>query len=163
MKLRIEELTSQTFAPFGKVIEQPSRPVDAEGPGWKWWGENIVLHSDRSYAIGYLDLKPAELSFDWAERHMHSDELILPTGGDCLIYVGQPDFLDEPAHLPGLEHFHVFRIHSGQGALISEGVWHGAPMAIDRPLNVVILLAYGSGREDAHVVKFEHNPIIIDW
>lgn len=162
MMLKIEELTPQVFAPFGKVIEQPTRPVDAEGPGWKWWGENLVLGGNRSYAIGYLDLQPAALSFNWAERHMHSDELILPTGGDCLIYVGPPDFPNDPTHLPALESFRVFRIRQGQGALVSERVWHGAPMAIDRSLNVVILLGYGSGREDAYVVKFETNPIWID-
>ncbi len=95
MKLKIEDLTPETFAPFGEVITQPARTRDASGPGWTWWGQNHLLAGgDRNYAIGYLDLQPAELSFDWAERHMHSDELLVPMGEDCLVYVGPPDYPD---------------------------------------------------------------------
>jgi ureidoglycolate hydrolase len=101
MKLKIEDLTVENFAPFGEVITQPARGQDAQGPGWTWWGENHMLAGgERNYAIGYLDLNPAELSFNWAERHMHSDELLIPMGGDCIVYVGPPDHPDEPGRLP---------------------------------------------------------------
>ena len=71
MQLPIQDLTEHAFRPFGKIIEQPNRAEDAQGPGWKWWSENALMESaDRPYQIGYLDLKPAELKFDWAERHM---------------------------------------------------------------------------------------------
>src|SRR5690349_2582792 len=114
MKLSIENLTAQAFAPFGAVIEQPKRPTDASGSGWQWWGEMVNLAGgDRPYSIGYLDLQPAPLRFDWAERHMHSDELLTPLGGDCLVYVGPPDHPDEPAHLADLNRFRVFRVCKG--------------------------------------------------
>src|SRR5688500_5690934 len=69
MKLKIEDLTVDSFAPFGEVITQPARGQDAQGPGWTWWGENHILAGgERNYAIGFLDLVPAALSFNWAER-----------------------------------------------------------------------------------------------
>ena len=37
MKLKIEDLTVESFAPFGEVINQPARGHDAQGPGWTWW------------------------------------------------------------------------------------------------------------------------------
>ncbi|RPI26766.1 MAG: hypothetical protein EHM70_18585 [Chloroflexota bacterium] len=163
MKLKVEELSSESFAPYGKVIAQPARPKDAEGPGWTWWGENLVMESSqRGYAIGYLDLQPAGLVFDWAERHMHSDELILPVGGDCLVYVGPPDFPNEPGRLPPLECFKVFRVRQGQGVLLSRGVWHGAPMALDHPQKAIVLLLEGTGKDDAYVVRFESSPVSIE-
>ena len=163
MKLKIEELTVEAFAPFGEVVKQPARGKDAQGPGWTWWGENHVMAGgDRSYAIGYLDLVPAELSFNWAERHMHSDELLIPMGGDCLVYVGPPDYPEEPDRLPDLERFRVFRLREGQGVLLGKGVWHGAPMALDGHLNVAVLLLKDTGKVDGHVVRFEDTPVQIE-
>ena len=163
MKLKIEDLTVESFSPFGEVIKQPARPQDAQGPGWTWWGENHVMAGgDRSYAIGYLDLQPADLSFNWAERHMYSDELLIPMGGDCLVYVGPPDYPEESMHLPDLERFHVFRLREGQGVLLGKGVWHGAPMALDKPLHVVVVLLKDTGKVDGHVVRFEDTPVQIE-
>ena len=163
MKLKIEDLTVESFAPFGEVIMQPARGQDAAGPGWIWWGVNhLMAGGDRNYAIGYLDLQPAELGFDWAERHMHSDELLIPMGGDCLVYVGPPEYPDEPTRLPDLERFRVFRLRHGQGVLLSKGVWHGAPLALDKPLNVAVLLLKDTGKIDGHVVRFEEAPVQIE-
>jgi ureidoglycolate lyase len=163
MKLPILELTPATFAPYGKVIEMPQRKVDAAGPGWQWWGENVFLEGDaRPYGIGYLDLEPADLRFDWAERHMRTVELIIPAGGDCLVYVGPPDHLDEPGRIPPLARFQVFRVRPGQGVLLDQGVWHGAPLALDRPLNAIVLLHQHTGQEDTTVVRFAETPVIIE-
>jgi len=163
MKLKMEDLTPDTFAPFGEVITQPARTKDASGPGWTWWGQNHVLTGgDRNYAIGYLDLQPAEPTFDWAERHMYSDELLIPMGEDCLVYVGPPDHPDEPDRLPELERFRVFRLRKGQGFLLGKGVWHGAPMALDKPLNVAVLLLKDTGSVDEHLVRFEDTPVQIE-
>jgi len=163
MKLKIEDLTAEDFALFGEVIIQPARTRDASGNGWSWWGQDHLLAGgDRNYAIGYLDLQPAELSFDWAERHMHSDELLIPMGEDCLVYVGPPDHPDEPDRLPDLERFRIFRLRKGQAVLLGKGVWHGAPMALDEPLNVAVLLLKDTGTVDGHVVRFEDTRVQIE-
>lgn len=162
MKLAIEELTVETFATFGRVIERPDHAQDAAGPGWKWWGETGFLPAaDRPYAVGYLDLQTAELKFDWAERHMSTVELIFPLGGDCLVYVGPPDHLDEPDRMPDLERFRVFRVKQGRGVLFDRGVWHGAPLALDRPLSAAVLLLRDTGIDDTSLVRFPENPVFI--
>jgi ureidoglycolate lyase len=162
MKLPVLELTSAAFAPYGKVIEMPERTQDAAGTGWKWWGENVLMEGDaRPYGIGYLDLQPADLRFDWAERHMRSVELLIPVSGDCLVYVGPPDHQDKPDQMPPLERFKVFRVRQGQGVLLGRGVWHGAPLALDRPLNVIVLLHHNTGKEDTAVVRFSDSPVMV--
>lgn len=162
MQLPIQDLTAQAFRPFGKIIEQPNRAEDAQGPGWTWWGENALMeNADRPYQIGYLDLKPSELKFDWAERHMRSTELIIPTGGDCLVYVAPPEYPDEPERMPAFDRFQVFKVRAGQAILLDKGVWHGAPLAIDKALNVIVLLLSRTGEVDLSLVRFEDNPVSI--
>ena len=162
MQLPIQDLTAQAFRPFGKIIEQPNRAEDAQGPGWTWWGENALMeNADRPYQIGYLDLKPSELKFDWAERHMRSAELIIPTGGDCLVYVAPPEYPDEPERMPAFDRFQVFKVRAGQAILLDKGVWHGAPLAINTPLNAIVLLLSRTGEVDLSLVRFEENPVSI--
>ena len=73
MKLVAEDLTTEGFATFGRLIERPARSEDAAGPGWKWWAETALLdHDGRPFGVGYLDLTPGPATFDWAERHMRS-------------------------------------------------------------------------------------------
>jgi ureidoglycolate lyase len=160
MQISIQDVTSESFAPFGSVIEQPSRLNDASGPGWQWWGELVSMDGgDRPYAIGYLDLKPVPLRFDWAERHMLSDELLAPLGGDCLVYVAPADYLDEPGRLPAFDRFQAFRVRQGQAVLLRKGVWHGAPLADGKPLNVLVILLHNTSKQDGFVCKFEDQPI----
>lgn len=162
MEIAIQDVTAENFAPYGQVIAQPARPQDGSGPGWRWWGELAHLQGgDRPYTIGYLDLKPAPLRFDWAERHMLSDELLAPLGGSCLVYVAPADFPDEPGRLPALERFEVFRVRQGQAVLLKPGVWHGAPLAEDHPLNVLVILLHNTSAQDGYVCHFEDTPLVI--
>jgi ureidoglycolate lyase len=159
MNLVIEALTKESFAPFGTIIERPTHPHDASGSGWQWWGEQAqLLGGDRPYAIGYLDLKPAPLVFDWAEHHALSDELIIPLGEDCLVYVAPPH-AGEPTLLPPMETFRAFHVRPGQAVLLAPGVWHGAPLAIYQPLNVLVLLLHNTGQQDTHIARFA--PVLI--
>jgi ureidoglycolate lyase len=162
-ELRIEELTADAFAPFGHVIERPARDQDAEGPGWRWWAETSALRSDgRPWTFGYLDLVTAPLRFDWAERHLRTQEVVLSGSSDVVVYVGPVD-PDQPDHLPPLDSFRAFQIPAGRGIVMEPGVWHGAPLALGAPSNAVVLLLEGTGRDDVTVVRFPETPVDIEF
>lgn len=156
MQLDVEELTGTAFAPFGRVIARPERERDAEGPGWRWWAETAFVSGDgRPVGIGYLDLEPTEPAFDWAERHMRTQEAVFATSSDLLLYAGPADHPEEPGRLPPLERFRAFRVPAGAGVVMDRGVWHGAPFTSDRPAAATVLLLEGTGRTDVTVVRFD--------
>jgi ureidoglycolate lyase len=150
-----EPLTSDAFAPFGEVLTRPAAPADASGPAWSWWAEIATLPAaERPYAVGFLALEPAEPTFDWAEHHRRTAELIAPLGGECLVYVAPP------AEVP--DGFRAFRVGAGEGVVLDPGVWHGAPLALDRPLTAAVLLLQGTGMEDTVVARLPRTTITLE-
>ena len=154
-ELAVRALDAGAFAAYGTVVQRPERAHDAEGPGWRWWAETAGLApTGDPYGIGFLDLRPAPLRFDWAERHERSPEMIVALSGACLVYVSAPaPDRDEP------EAFEVFRLGSGQGVILAPGVWHGAPLAVDGPAAAMVLLRERTGVEDTAIVRFGGVPI----
>jgi len=160
--LKAKPLTDDAFAPYGTVIRRPDRPQDAKGTGWTWWAENVLLPSDgRAFGIGYLDIEPAPLRFDWAERHVRTVEGVIPVLGAIYLYVGRAHDVDDPNAVPDPTTFEVFRVEPGTGVVLSPGTWHGAPLA-DEPGRTMILLLEGTGRDDAPVVRFEDRPVDVE-
>jgi ureidoglycolate lyase len=162
--LPVDDLTDEAFAPFGAVVGEPARTHDATGPGWRWWGETSVLEDDgRPWTIGYLDIEPSPPPrFDWAERHLRSQEAIVPVSGGCLVYVAPPDHPEDANRLPPFEAFRVFRVPPGRGVVMHPAVWHGAPIADDGPAKAIVLLLAGTGRDDVTLVRFDEAPIHIE-
>jgi len=162
MRIPAEDLSAAAFAPFGTTIELPERAEDASGPAWRWWAETVLLPTDgRSFGVGYLDLRPGEPSFDWAERHLRTTETIVPLGGECVVYVGPAERRD-PGWPPPLDRFRAFRVRAGAGVVLKPGVWHGAPLAVDAPMRAAVLILQGTGADDVEVVRFEDRPVGID-
>jgi ureidoglycolate lyase len=160
--LPVRELTSEAFEPYGRVIRLPERGEDAAGPGWRWWAETVPLPTDgRAFGVGYLELSGSPMRFDWAERHMRSVEVVVPLRGECLLYVGPPERLEEPAALPERERFEAFRLRPGTGVAMDRGVWHGAPLS-ESPASAMVLLLEGTGRDDVTLVRFEDDPVDVE-
>ena len=159
IRLPVEPLTAEAFAPYGRVVELPQRPEDAAGPGWRWWAETAYLAGDgRPFGVGYLDLWPADGTFDWAERHLRTQEAVFATSADLLVYVAPADHPTELARLPDPDRFRVFRVPPGSGVVMDRAVWHGAPLAED-PTRALVLILEGTGRHDVTMVRFPSGPL----
>ena len=162
MEIAAQELSASAFSAFGDIVERPSRNPDAGSDGWSWWAETQLLPVDsRPYTIGYLQLVPGHLDFDWAERHLKTVEMIVPLGGDCLVHVAPPDPSNEPDREPSLDDYRVFRIRQGQAVILRPGVWHAAPFTVNENTSALVFLLENTGRDDTRVVRFPDTPITI--
>lgn len=154
--LRIQDLTAEAFAPYGQVIAPPTGEPDAAVADFRWWGDQAAMQTDnRPFTAGYLRAEPGAPQFDWAERHMRSEECLIPLNGDCLIYVGAAHHPDEPERFDGPEALAVFRVPAGYAVILNKGVWHGAPMAEGQTVSVMVWLLAGTGDHDKFVVQFD--------
>jgi ureidoglycolate hydrolase len=83
---------------------------------------------------------------------------VLATTGDILLYVGGA----EHETAPPADAFRVFRLPGGTGVVMDRGVWHGAPLAVDRATTAVVLILQGTGATDVIVERFEPVAIELD-
>jgi ureidoglycolate lyase len=160
----VRNLTAEAFAPYGRVIRKPERADDAQGPGWRWWAETVLLEGDdRAWGVGYLDLQPdPPPRFDWAERHLRTLEAVVPVSGDVIVYVGPAEHVDEPERAPDPSRFEAFRVRSGDGLILERGVWHGAPLADGASARAIVLILAGTGATDVTVVRFADSPVHLE-
>ena len=162
MEISVQNLTEESFAPFGQIIEMPTTPPAITGPNWQWWPEIAVVTGDEGpYSAGYFTRDPGEFSFDWAERHMLSLEVLIPLTEACLVHVAPADFPEQPDHLANSASFQVFRVNLGQAVVLNFGVWHGAPFAVSQPISMAVFLRQHTGRDDTYVANFPDMPVKI--
>jgi ureidoglycolate lyase len=134
MKLKLQPLTEEAFAPFGQVLswkegEHPRRNFHA------------ALFSDRGVARPNLRVQrtqPTALPFQTAqiERHAHSSQMFAPlSGGPFFVAV----FLSDATGAPLLESGLAFRACGDQAVNYNAGTWHLGFMAADRPGTFLML------------------------
>jgi ureidoglycolate lyase len=157
--ISLESLTPDAFAPFGKAVLPPGEEAHASGPGWNWWAEVAPLTADGDeWGFGYLDLQPTELRFDWAEYHLRTEEAVIATSSDIVMYVAEPV---ADGALPPLDSFRAFTVPPGAAVVLNRGVWHGAPFATDAPTSALVLILKGTGAGDVTVERFPDTPVEI--
>jgi ureidoglycolate lyase len=161
---RVEELTPESFASFGRLVARPARAHDAGGPGWRWWAEVARLTGEgRVWGFGRLDLEPTALRFDWAERHLQTEEAVIATTADILVYVAPAEGNGEGSRPPRPEEFRVFRLPAMTGVVLERGVWHGAPLATRSETTALVLILEGTGHNDVVLTRFPGTPVEIEF
>lgn len=149
--LSIEQLTPQSFAPFGSYRDllNPSGECIGIEP-IEFFRDMLPLHID-SPSISICRVVARPFVIDKTEMHTKTAEATLSLDADTLIHVG-------PAALNGiipLEKFRVFFIPKGTIVAIHAGVWHHAAFLYDKEIsaaNVIGILPERTYANDCLVV-----------
>ena len=86
MRLKVQPLNTEAFAPFGDAVTKPDSAPTAHLDFLDFWSDVARLaDAGGAYGIGMITLEPRPLTQRCAERHMHTAECLLPVGGDMLV------------------------------------------------------------------------------
>ncbi|NJM81180.1 MAG: hypothetical protein HC844_00655 [Tabrizicola sp.] len=116
VKIEIEPLTAQAFAPFGLLLE-PTWPATFDLPEknlhrFPWQADSPVI-------VQILEFKPQPMIVRKIERHTHVTESRMHIGGSStIIVVAAPS--DAPPRATDLRAFRL----EGQGVMFKAGTWH---------------------------------------
>ena len=123
IEVPVENLTPDSFAAFGEVIDELPDSARAEG-GFKA-ARQVAFSIDGEVDLRVIryDFKPME--FHLMERHLHVTETRVPlTPEPVVLVVAQSTPPGDRTALPSLESFRAFLLNGRQGVLFGTAAWH---------------------------------------
>ncbi len=162
MKLRVQELTAESFSEFGQVcVAPPKIKPEHSCDEFDWWPDMMVFDSIKGqYGAGFALAKKSPFQQTCSERHMETPEFLLAVDGDMVVIVGPPDYPDEPARLPDFSRFAAFKVKAGEAILMKPGVWHYAAMPMKDEMYMYCIFAKGTSEKDNRVIDFPYGEVL---
>jgi ureidoglycolate lyase len=145
MRIQLQPLTAQAFAPFGEVLEFPART------GRSYF--DACLANRRAVAMPSISLSRREdflalpLQATVMERHEFSSQSFIPVDVCRWVVMTAPH---APQGGPDMRHARAFLSGPGQGITYAANIWHHPMTVLDRPATFAIFmwLARGAGDEE---------------
>lgn len=156
MKIRIEPITAEAFAPFGQLL-----PPRQAGKG----RQELIdeLQNTRGSARPRLSLAAVEhktlpITATEMERHVHSSQAFVPTDCAGFLVLVAPHGADDRPDLAGLR---AFRVPGDTGINYHADTWHHPMTALDRPGRFVVLTFVDGTAGDEQFVPLP-EPVLIE-
>ena len=146
IRLAVEPLTAEAFAPFGDVIAAASaqRQFTINGGNTERYHDlaDIDPGPDGRAIVSIFRGQPRPLPFtvEMMERHPLGSQAFVPlSGGPYLVVVAQA------GDAPGVEDLRVFLARGDQGVNYARGVWHHPLLALDGVSDFLVIDRAGEG------------------
>ena len=140
--LRALPLSTEAFAPFGTLLNQPACAPSLERGDITFWNSTADLSGLAGSGVtGHLIARRRELTLTRIERHLHTPEAFIASAGRSLMVVGAPGEVD-PQQLC------AFEISAGQAVLLRPGAWHWAPYPLSEAATFLLILRAETSEHD---------------
>lgn len=124
IQVQIENLSSESFAPYGKVVDIPATAPSKEGDGWDCWSYIQMLDVTEPIGFGLVETRQREFIVSAMERHVSREELLLTFDREIIQPVALCKDISNPEEQPDSNTVKCFLIKPGQAIVINRGVWH---------------------------------------
>ena len=119
VKLSIEPMTAESFAPYGEVIEARERPAD----GRRFFPVDFRIDGRTTMDVIWQPVGGKR--FRMLERHFAVTQAFIPLeGAPAVVAVAPPTDLDDAEAVPKPEEVRAFLIDPGKGYAYRTGTWH---------------------------------------
>lgn len=141
-KIKVQMLTEEAFAPFGKVIQTEGKNFGGEAGMYNWYEGQAYVDGAQRVSVNLLTAIQREYVFDKFEAHAKTTETVLPlTGGLIVTCAAEGEVTPERVQ--------AFYVPVGKGISWAPGAWHYAPFPIGGDATCAIIFRDGTGGDDA--------------
>lgn len=144
MVTNVEHLTSDSFAPFGKILGDNDFPDASDNEDFSWRDMSGGLMLAEQNCTGLLNCRHRDMVVKQMEFHLKSPEVMVLLNGDSIFCVAASD-----VKAPDADNIKAFYVKQGTALMMDTGVWHCIPFSVERSgSKFLILFRDGTGADD---------------
>ncbi len=145
VELSVEDATPERLAPFGELVGAAL----GVGRATRFYDDAVELYpappfeSDADTCLAVARIRRRPYAVTYMERHFKHTQVFLPLNRESYVVVVAPP---ERGDVPDLGLARAFRFRGDQGFLMNVGTWHEFPFAMERPVDMVVVLRNETNR-----------------
>lgn len=145
-RLELEDATPQAIDPYGRMVVAGgvgARTSSFYRDAVELWSPGEV-RTDADACLSVARVHPRQREVVWMERHFKHTQAFIPMGGTPFVVV-----LAAPnaKQVPDVTNVRAFRFDGSAGLLMHIGTWHEFPFALDRSVDLVVVLRNETNRD----------------
>jgi len=159
VKIKVQELTEDAFAPFGMVLGRPGSKQpnisDEIANVWLGFSDLMGIGSVQGRQITYLDIHSKPEKNNAIEKHNTSAEAFIPLDGRTVL-MAVPAEATNADGTPDMSKCKAFLMDGSKGVLLKKSTWHAVPYLLSDSASYLVLV------DDAIIEKDDINKVSID-
>lgn len=155
VEIKIEELTEESFKPYGNIVDVPKRKPDYSNDDSDLWCEiSEVKANQAAYQFCWLDVKRQRpFLCNHLECHLSTSETMIPISGQSIVVAALPAELNAASlSLPDPKSMKAFFIDHSKGFIFKPRVWHWLPYPLSKKASFILLFKKGTPEEDLKII-----------
>jgi len=149
VRIKVQPLTAEAFAPFGSPLGPTSTPADFGEPGAydHWYGPRHVAEAGEQLSLDYYIAYRRPFLVSSMHRHTRSLEGFVPLRGSSIFAVCPASEGGGLEVRPEPQLVQAFLVGQDRGVLLKPGVWHVAHFPLEEAAGYLIIKSACSGDE----------------
>jgi ureidoglycolate lyase len=155
VEIKIEELTGESFKPYGDIIDIPNRKPDfSDDDSDLWCGIGEVKVEKGASQFCWLDVKRQRpFLCNNLECHINTSETMIPVSGQSVVVVALPEQDSVSLNLPDPKSIKAFFVNGSKGFNFKPRVWHWLPYPLSTKASFILLFKKGTPEEDLRILN----------
>lgn len=160
-QIKVQPLTPEAFAPYGKAIYiptdgNPDRPTDR----FNFWPKLSLYQCDSGvFQIGVSTFFKRPFRTTSMERHYKTEEFMTPLNGSIIIVFAKNKGM-EPGEVLDYSQAEAFLITQEQGVVVNKGVWHWTPMPLEDQTSIICSFQEDTSLYDLDIQALPSGEVI---
>jgi len=142
-EIKIERLTPEAFAPFGRVLTIPAGVESGalDRPDLDvWMGISDLMGLEKQEPVlTMLKCTRHNLPVNKIERHVTTAEAFIPLEGESVMIVAPVSDPNDPNAMPDESQLRAFILDGSMGVFLPRGSWHWAPFPLRDDATFILL------------------------
>jgi ureidoglycolate hydrolase len=162
MKVKVQMLDSNSFAPYGDVIgPQSGKPAISEPVIEFWPGISDIELTSNIAQLHWLEIRPRPFTSQSLERHIQTSEGLFPMTGQSIVVFALSEDMDDVSSPVDYSTIKAFILDGTRAINLKKSVWHDLPFLLTEKAEFVVLFEKETHEKDLEIIELKEKVELI--